>query len=129
MHGQWFDTVSTHRMKTRLSTFIMLIVYHSQKQNQFSKLLRGSTQISGVTEGEEGGSDGKCPPGSSDVGPFIETDPPLILLSLLPNSLMNLKPLVYLNKFVFATAFVSCKALRKCIILSGTCIAKIVGLV
>jgi len=46
--------------------------------------------------------------------------PSLIRLPLLPKQFLNIKPLVYAN--FFATAIVSCKALRK-VFLNGTTLA------
>jgi len=43
---------------------------------------------SGVTDGGEGGQGDKCPPGSSNVGSFLEMGPPLNSAPLLPKQLV-----------------------------------------
>jgi len=51
---------------------------------------------SGVTDG---GGGGKCPPGSSDGGPFSEMGP-INSASLLPKQFYKFKPLFYTSLFL-----------------------------
>jgi len=61
-----------------------------------------------TSDGTDGGQGVKCPPGSSDVGPFLEMSP--LWLPLFPKRFINFKLFVYSNLF-FATAAMYCKAL------------------